>query len=298
MDWKQKARYKYTVATMAEKLIIANVVVFVFFKVINVVGYLFQFPTEFIMEWFVLPKEPMEFIVQPWSIITYAFLHQGFFHLLSNVIVLYFAGKIFHTYYNGKRLLNYYFLGAIVGGLLYLLSYNLFPAFTQLGNSYLLGASAGVMAVLVGITTYVPNMPVRLFIFGNLKLWYITAVLVVLDVIQIPLGNAGGHIAHLGGAFLGYFYTSQLQKGKDIGTGFEKLVDSVVNLFTFKKKSPLKTVHRTQKNSTKRTSSVKNSSASEQQQKIDAILDKISKSGYDSLSKKEKDFLFNAGKDS
>jgi hypothetical protein len=190
-----------------------------------------------------------------------------------------------------------------MGALVYMLSYNLFPAFQSMGRSYLIGASAGVMAVLVGIATYIPNMRVKLLLIGSIKFWYIAAFLVALDIIQIPMSNAGGHLAHLGGAALGYVYTKQLQKGNDIGSWFEKIMDSFASLFkTTERKAKMKTVYRKNTNKKSATEQRKPFSSrkldkDEKQKQIDAILDKISKSGYDSLSKSEKDFLFKAGKE-
>lgn len=295
-NWK----YKLKTATVVEKLIGLNVLIFVFFFVFRTLAFLFQFPDDFLMQWLVFPKDLFEFILKPWSIITYSFLHGGIWHILSNMLILYFSGIYFLNYFSPKRLLNYYFLGIIVGALVYMLSYNLFPAFANTGRSYLIGASAGVMAVLVGIATHIPNMRVRLLLLGSIKFWYIAAFLVLLDVIQIPMGNAGGHLAHLGGALLGYTYTKQLQKGNDIGSWWEKIMDFFVGLFqTSEKKPKMKTVYRNgSKPAAKAPSSRKSRlSKTEKQKRIDDILDKISKSGYDSLSKEEKDFLFKAGKE-
>lgn len=301
MKASDKFKYKLQTATVVEKLIAINVLVFVLVYLFRTIAFLFQFPSNFFMEWFVFPKEPGEFIFKPWSIITYAFLHSGIWHILSNMLILYFSGIYFLNYFSPKRLLNYFFLGVIVGALVYMLSYNLFPAFAATGRSYLLGASAGVMAVLVGIATYIPNMRVRLMLLGSIKFWYIAAFLVLLDVIQIPMGNAGGHLAHLGGALLGYFYTTQLQKGNDIGSWFEKLMDAFVSMFSSApKKAKMKTVYRKGKGeraSKRATTGSGRMNKDEKQKRIDHILDKISKSGYDSLSKEEKDFLFKAGKE-
>lgn len=295
-NWK----YKLKTATVVEKLIGINVLIFVFFFVFRTLAFLFQFPDDFLMQWLVFPKDLFEFILKPWSIITYSFLHGGIWHILSNMLILYFSGIYFLNYFSPKRLLNYYFLGIIVGALVYMLSYNLFPAFASTGRSYLIGASAGVMAVLVGIATHIPNMRVRLLLLGSIKFWYIAAFLVLLDVIQIPMGNAGGHLAHLGGALLGYTYTKQLQKGNDIGSWWEKIMDFFVGLFqTSEKKPKMKTVYRNGSKPAAKTASSRKSrlSKTEKQKRIDDILDKISKSGYDSLSKEEKDFLFKAGKE-
>lgn len=292
--WQQKLRYKYNTATMLEKLIGINVLLFVLLFLLKAVAFLFQFPSDFILEWLVFPKDIGEFVFKPWTIVTYAFLHAGLWHILSNMLILYFSGIYFLTYFSPKRLLTYYFLGAIAGAVVYMLSYNLFPAFSGVGKSYLIGASASVMAILVGIAAQVPHLRIRFPLIGSLKLWWIAAFLVVLDVVQIPFGNAGGHLAHLGGAFLGYFYTAQLSKGNDIGSWFEKIMDRAGDLFSAEKKSPLKTVHRNKKRKEAKTNT---QNKRDHQHKIDAILDKISQSGYDSLTKQEKDFLFQTGKD-
>ena len=293
-----KFRYKLQTATVVEKLIGLNVLFFILFYLAKTVAFLFQWPSDFLLEWFVFPKEPGEYIFKPWSIITYSFLHSGIWHILSNMLILYYAGIYFLTYFSAKKLLNFYFLGVITGALIYMLSYNLFPAFQSTGRSYLLGASAGVMAVLVGIATHVPHLRIRLLFLGSIKFWYIAAFLVLLDIIQIPISNSGGHLAHLGGAMFGYFYAKQLGKGNDIGSGFEKLIAGFLSLFETQKKtkSTMRTVYKKTGNSSVTPSATK-ISKTEKQQKIDTILDKISKSGYDSLTKQEKDFLFDAGKE-
>ncbi len=297
MGSSDKIRYRIQTATVTEKLIALNVLVFIIFFLVRTIGFLFQVPSDFLMQWFVFPKDPGEFLFKPWTIITYSFLHAGIWHILSNMLILYFAGIYFLNYFSPKRLLNYYFLGVIIGALVYMLSYNLFPAFQGTGRSYLIGASAGVMAVLIGIASHIPNMRVRLLLLGSVKFWWIAVFLVIVDVVQIPMGNAGGHLAHLGGAALGFMYTKQLQKGNDIGKWFENILDWFVSLFKPRdKKAKMKTVYRGQKPKTKPKSSG-SIDKDEKQKKVDAILDKISKSGYESLTKAEKDFLFQAGKE-
>lgn len=296
MTTKQQLIYKYKTANTLEKLIGLNVIMFILTYVFRALFFLVGINTNYFLDWLVFPKELFDFILQPWSIVTYAFLHAGFIHILFNLIILYFGGQIFLNYYSGKKLINYYVLGAIFGALIYMLSYNLFPAFAGVGKSYLIGASASVMAVFIGITTKVPNLGVRLFLFGNVKLWWIAAFFVIMDIVQMPFGNAGGHLAHLGGAYVGYLYTTQLDKGNDIGKWVENLINTIQSLFESqpksKAKSKMKTVYKN------KSYKKKNAADKEEKQKrIDAILDKISKSGYESLSKEEKDFLFNAGKD-
>ena len=294
-------RAKIEMATVSEKLIAVNVIAFVLFYFFKTLSFLFNFESDFVLEWLVFPKEPGEFLFKPWSIITYAFLHGGLWHLLSNMLILYFSGIYFLTYFSPKKLLNFYFLGGIFGALVYMASYNLFPAFQGMGKSYLIGASAAVMAILVGIATHIPHMRVRLILIGSIKLWWIAAFLVVLDVIQIPISNPGGHLAHLGGAGFGYLYAKQLGKGNNIAAGFEKFLDWTGSLFSSsnapQKKSNLKTVHKRKSTGNNSTGYSRARNKREEQEKIDAILDKISKSGYDSLTRQEKDYLFNAGKD-
>lgn len=284
-------KYRYQRLGFIGKLITINSAIFIGLYLIE---YLFQ--NNIITRWFYLPKAFGDFFLQPWSIITYSFLHGNLIHLAFNMIGLYYIGRLFLSLYSEKRFLNVYFLGAIVGGCFFLLSYNLFPAFIE-RTPPLVGASAAIMAILIFVTTVRANMKVFIFNYG-LELWKFGAFFVILDLIRIPMNNganAGGFISHLGGALLGYVYAKRLQKGSDIGSGFEKMMDSIVSFFKPKKKSPLKTVYKNKK--TKRSTKSTAPSPTEKQRKIDGILDKISKSGYESLTKDEKDFLFKAGKE-
>src|SRR5690606_28949709 len=289
MGIRDEINLKFSVLNIAEKLIIINTAVFI---VNALVVFLFQLPIDFIMGWFELPKGFDDFIIQPWSLITYSFFHGSFMHLFWNMILLFFVGKFFLTIHTTKQFISIYFLGAMAGGLLYLLSYNVFPVFSGV-NSSLIGASAAVMAVMIYVCTYMPNMEVRLFFILNVKLWYIGAALVLIDLVSLPFSNSGGHLAHLGGALLGFVYAKRMLQGDDIGRGFNGIIDSVTGLFNRKKKAPMKTVYRDKKNTAKSNGTLR----SDHQKKIDAILDKISKSGYESLSKEEKDYLFTAGKE-
>jgi len=285
----QSIRYYYSRLNIAERIIALNVVVFIVNGLLKI---LFGFPG--IAQWFELPKDFFHYLGQPWSLVTYSFFHAGLGHIFWNMLMLYFAGRIFLNLFDNKRFLNVYFLGVILGGLIFLLSYNIFPALLGI-NTSLIGASAGVTAVLIFVCAYLPNQEVRI-IFFNVKLWHIGVFVVLLDLIQISMGgNVGGRLAHLGGAALGYFYAQQLMKGNDIGSGFAKMVDAVANLFKrSERKAPMKTVYRKEKKGAGRS---ENYDKESRQRKIDAILDKISKSGYESLSKAEKDFLFKAGKE-
>ena len=286
-------QYYFARLNIAEKLIAINLAVFIG---TGLASALFGVSIDAVLYWFELPSDFFSFLGKPWSLITYSFFHSGIGHIFWNMLVLYFTGRIFLNLFNNQRFINVYFLGVILGGLFFLLGYNIFPTLLN-SNTPLIGASAGVTAVLIFICTYIPNQEVRLFGLLNVKLWYIGAFVVLVDLIQIPYGgNIGGRLAHLGGAFLGYFYARQLLNGKDIGVGFSNMLTAIGNLFKpGKGKAPLKTVHR--RKNTKKSKSGIDYNKETRQKKIDAILDKISKSGYESLSKEEKDFLFKAGKE-
>jgi len=292
-------KYQFKTANIVIKIISINVVLFLF----SILGaWVVKTPPGIFMKWFVLPTEPNSLLMQFWGILTYSFLHFTFWHIFWNMLILYWFGQYVLNLFTEKRFLTIYLLGAICGGLLFILAYNLFPVLSG-SLAFLIGASAAVRAIMIFIATYSPNTEVRVF-FINIKLWQIGLIVVLSDLIQIPTSdNAGGLIAHLGGALFGYFYALQLKKGKDIGSGFEKMMDGLVAMFSPKKKSPLKTVHKSKtyaKDTKKRPGAVtntKNYTKSTKQAQIDKILDKISKSGYDSLTKEEKDFLFKAGKD-
>ncbi|MBD0832236.1 rhomboid family protein [Aestuariibaculum sediminum] len=280
MNLYNDVKYKLARLNVLEKIIATNLVVFILGIIIR--RYLV---------WFELPSDFNHLITRPWSIVTYSFLHYDFLHMLFNMLWLYVIGLMFLNLFSSKMAINIYFLGAISGGLLFLLGYSLFPSFFGT-NSSLVGASAAIRALLIFMCVYIPNQEVRFFTF-SIKLMYIGLAIVVLDVFGLFGWNAGGNLAHLGGAVLGYFYAKQLIKGNDIGRGFE----SIVNIFSnikFSRKGPLKTVH---KNKSKVGGYTKaDFNEFNTQKKIDVILDKISKSGYDSLTAEEKEFLFRAGK--
>ncbi|MDQ8012330.1 MAG: rhomboid family intramembrane serine protease [Flavobacterium nitrogenifigens] len=245
----------------------------------------FAFPN-----WLALSSDPQVFMFKPWTFLTYAFFHDGFFHLLFNMMVLNFASTLFLTYFTQKQYLGLYLLSALFSGVAFALSFY----FSNISGS-IVGASAAIMAILVAATTYSPLMNVRLFLFGNVKLWHITAVILILDLMQFRLGNMGGHISHLAGAFFGFVYIKLLQNGTDLSIIVSKTLDFFVNLFRKSPTTPFTKVHKNYKKPTEKTTS-RIVTKDKTQQQIDEILDKISQSGYDCLTKEEKEFLFKAGK--
>jgi membrane associated rhomboid family serine protease len=274
------------------RLIYVNLAVFVTVKLIQVLFFLFSFGEAgtMIIGWLAVPASFSELLSRPWTIFTYMFLHEGFLHILFNILWLYWLGRIFLEYLDGRKLLGVYILGGLAGAALYILSFNLFPAFEQvLPVSRALGASAGVLAVVIAISVYVPGYTIYLMFLGPVKLKYIAAFMIVLDIISISGSNAGGHIAHLGGALFGWFFIRQYKKGKDITRGINLLLTSASSLF--KRRSKLKVEYRKTKSDYEY-----NKQKAMKQQHIDDILDKISKSGYESLTREEKEILFKVSK--
>ncbi len=276
--------------SMLTRLIYINLFLFVAIEVIKVVLFLFNLTSVNINDFIGLPAHFQTLLYKPWTILTYMFVHNGFIHLIVNILWLFFGGRIFLKYLSHKQLVSTYVLGGLVGGMFFILSYNFFPVFEpSLPVSVALGSSASVLAILVGIASYVPNYHVDLTFIGRVKLKYIAILTVVLDLILIPKGNSGGHIAHLGGAFYGYFFASQLKRGNDFSKGFDSFMDWLVSQFN--NEPTMKTVYKRPK-----TDDQWRESKAQQQNDINLILDKIAKSGYDSLNKKEKDTLFKESK--
>mgnify|MGYP001439288162 FL=1 len=289
MTFKEQLNIRIQQLNSAEKLILINVVCFVLPMLIKTVLFLFNISSTNFFNWFELSASWIYLSTKPWSIITYSFLHSGFFHLFWNMYLLFFSSKLFLNLFPSNTFFNVYFLGVVVGGITFILSYTFFPVF-QNSSPVMIGASAGVMAVFIFMSTYSPDLEIRLILF-NVKLRYLGIAFLLLDIVQIPYGNAGGHLAHLGGAILGFYYVKQLKNGKDIGKPFKNFIDKIINIF--RRKQKMRTVYKREKSQKTNKNA---SDAGEKQKRIDAILDKISISGYESLTQAEKDFLFKVGK--
>lgn len=275
------------------KLIYINVAVFLAIKILQVLAFLFGFSgvSSFLVPWLAVPSDLGTLITRPWTLFTYMFLHEGFFHILFNLLWLYVFGRIFLMYLSEKRLLSVYLVGGLAGAALYILAFNIFPAFQQVVSvSLALGASASVMAIVIAISVYVPNFSINLLLIGPVKLKYIAIFTIILDVLSIPSSNSGGHIAHLGGAIFGYFYIAQFRKGKNLTRGFDRFMDNVFALF-----KPRPRFRVTHKQNRPKTDLEYNREKAKRQEKINKILEKISKKGYESLTKEEKEILFKAG---
>lgn len=265
------------------KIILVNVIVFL---IINLLRPLVNFN-----DWFGLPGDLSEFVWKLYTLVTYMFLHAGLFHLFFNMLWLYFIGQIILEYIGPKRFISIYFLGGIAGGLTYLLAYNLFTisGSNAIGGG-LIGASAGVMAIVIAGATLVPDYRVRLILFGTFPLKYIGVGIFILTSLLDLSENTGGKLAHVGGALIGYTFIRMLQSGNDLSIFFYSFITPITNLFK-KNKPKMRVVKNdtTQKPKPKSTARPK-----AEQQRIDAILDKISASGYDALTAEEKEILFRA----
>ncbi|QCX38286.1 rhomboid family intramembrane serine protease [Aureibaculum algae] len=279
---KDQILYRIKSANIAEQIIYANIILYIITLLFKVLSSFMQWHDNLFVNWLSLPADVNLFLTKPWTLITYGFLHADFLHILFNLIFLFYIGNLFLDFFSKRDFLIYYLSGIVVGGIIYLASYNFFPALKG-SNAVLLGASAGVTAILVGIAAKVPNYAIHLRFIGAVKLWHIAVAMIFIDIIQLPVNNTGGHLAHLGGALIGFLLTNQANKGKNLNQLFG-------SIFRSKKKEPLRTVYKNP-NPQKRTKNNAND-----QQKIDSILDKISKSGYETLTQQEKDFLFKVGK--
>lgn len=265
-----------------------NIAVYLFFMVLNIITFLFQSQAwdDQIIHFLAVPAALDSLLFRPWSLITYAFLHQGFFHLLFNMLWLFWFGQVFEEYLGAKKFAWVYLLGAFAGAILYITFFNIFPAFKDaVSGSYAIGASAGVMAIVVATATLLPDYTFSLLFIGPIRIKFIAAFYIILDMAGIASSNSGGHIAHLGGALFGFIFIKQLRNGNDFSAPFDRVFTKIKSLFNRSEK--LKVSHKNTSINAKRNAN---------QEKIDAILDKISATGYDSLSKEEKETLFKASK--
>ena len=288
--------------SILNRLIIINIAVFLLVNVINLFLHLFKVKfspagmpeTSSITYFFSVPANTELLLLRPWTIFTYMFLQVDIWHIFFNMVLLYFGGRIFLEYLDQRKLLSTYLLGGLVGAAFYILAFNVFPVFNEsLPYSVALGSSASVLAIFVAISAYVPEYSVNLLLFGRVKLKYLAIIIVVLDLVSISESNPGGHIAHLGGAFWGYIYVSQMKLGRNFTINFRWMnIKKFFSLFARAEKKP-KYDPVTGKGRPL-TDEEYNAMKNQHQQRIDKILEKISKSGYSSLSKAEKELLFSS----
>ncbi|MGA3013560.1 MAG: rhomboid family intramembrane serine protease [Bacteroidales bacterium] len=277
-------------------LILINILIWVLTKVAYVLFFLYNHPDSsfadsWILHYFALPANPGDLSSRPWTLVTYMFLHLEFWHILFNLLWLYWFGRIFLEYLSSRQLLFTYLTGGLAGGLLYIIAFNIFPVFhSSIINSVALGASASVMAIVTAISFYVPNYSIQLLFIGRIRIIYLAIVLFIFDFIAIPGGNAGGHIAHIGGAFFGYFMSLYFRKTRyTYSTG---VFSSIFKRITTAFKTRFKKQPSTPYSGRPKTDEDYNDEKNLNQKRIDYILEKISRGGYESLTKEEKEFLF------
>ena len=286
--WKE-IKESFAEGSALTRLIYINLGVFLLVRLVNVFYFLagVEFP---FMDWLALPANFQTLESRPWTLITYMFLHFDFLHILFNLLWLYWMGQIFLLYFDKGKLIATYVLGGLMGGLFYILGYNYLGVFSNnILNSRLLGASASVIAIVTALAVRAPNHSIQLMFVGAIRMKYIALISVILYVIGISSTNAGGNLAHLGGAFWGVIYVLQLRNGFDPAKGVTWLLDRIKKLFTPQPK--VKISYRKPVNDIDY-----NKFKNQDQERMNEILEKISKSGYGSLSKEEKEVLFRMGK--
>ncbi len=294
----------FKASTILNKLMIINIVVFILINIINLIFWLFQISNNpqglpgisLITYYLSVPASLESLLMRPWTIITYMFLQEDFMHILFNMMVLYFGGRIFTEYMTEKKLLSTYLIGGLTGALFFIAAYNVFPVFqSTMSYTVALGSSASVLAVLIAIATYVPEYSVVLFLFGRVKLKYVALAVILIDLLSIAGGNSGGHIAHLGGAFWGFTYIRMMKKGKDFTLNTDAMnFKKYFKFFTKQKKET--SFGFNADNGRPLSDDEYNSRKVVDQEKTDRILEKISRSGYGSLTKSEKEYLFQSSK--
>jgi membrane associated rhomboid family serine protease len=288
MDIVSDIKRTFKEGSVLTRLIYVNLGVFLVVKLVSVFSILANQPFS-LTYWLSLPSGLSGLIRRPYTLITYMFLHENFIHILFNLLGLYWFGKLFLYHFEGNKLLSVYLLGGIAGGILYMVSYSVFPVFASV-NGLLLGASAAIMAILVAVAVYDPNREIGLMFIGNVPLKYVAGFYVLLSILSISTSNPGGNIAHLGGAAWGWFYIYGLRRGNDRGRGLVKFLNKIPGVFT--RKSKMRVTYKQPPRDDYEYNRQKNL----QQEEINRILDKIAKSGYESLTKEEKELLFKQGK--
>jgi len=266
---------EFKVSSSLNKIIYLNVIVFLVFKVCTSILFLFEINTIELLNKFYLPADINLIKLQPWSIFSFMFIHSNFIHLIFNMLWLYFIGNIFLQWLNNKHLIYIYILGGISGGLFFILGYNYFPVLQKnIENTLALGASASIFAIMMAISIYKPNHKIQIPFINKIKLKNITIFLTIFYVVSLSGGNTGGYLAHIGGGIFSFIYINQLNTSKIFNSIFN-------NKSKFNEKD---------------CDYIYNQKQNKKNKEIDIILEKISKSGYKSLNKKEKEMLFKSSK--
>lgn len=300
MYYQQRNRRRFSIGEDGNALvwlIAVQLTVFTVFAFIKIVYYFSEGANglatyqQDILPWVALPANLSSFIVKPWTLITHFFLHDGVWHLIANMLWLWAFGSILQDLSGNEKIVPIFIYGAVAGGLVYLLAYNIVPPLKQLmPGSYALGASAGVMAIAIATTALAPGYRIFPMLNGGIPLWVITMIFVIIDLATIPYNNPGGHIAHLAGAAMGFLIVTQLQKGRDWTVPINRFFDWANNLFNPERPAKGKS-KKEQLYYKAKVAPFKKVASVNTQQRIDEILEKIHQKGYQSLTADEKDFL-------
>ncbi len=291
-DFKSKMRNGNPIS----RLILINVAVFLFVSVFRIISFLSGESSmivaieDFIKSNLALPLSFQGLILKPWTLITYMFTHFSLIHIFWNLITLYWFGDLFINYTNSKKLIPLYLLGGIAGALIAIALFTLIPQFQVYLGAPMIGASAGVTAIIVATATLIPNVNMNMLFIGPVKLLYVALFVIFIDILNVAsYDNVGGNLSHLGGALMGFIFIIQYKKGNDLSKGITKFFDWITGIFKSGPKSKMKVAYKR-----KVSDEDYNYNKKMEQETIDKILDKISKSGYESLSKTEKEILFKA----
>ena len=292
-DFIDALKHKYKTGNVITRLILINAFVFIAMKIIGVIITLFNIHSVDLISFVGVPSNIPMLLSRFWTLFTYMFVHEGFLHLLFNMLWLYWFGQIFLQYFTGRSLGSLYVLGGLAGAILYVIAFNTIPYYTDMGSGWMIGASAAVMSIVMGAAFYRPDVELSLLFLGRIKIVYIAIFAFVLDFLSLgDPTNPGGHVAHIGGALLGLLFAMQYKKGKDITHWMSRIIDWFVGLF----KPRMKRAKMKVEYSRNETDWEYNKRKKSEQEAIDAILDKLKQSGYSSLSSEEKKRLFDASK--
>ena len=288
----ERLKYRYKNGDVLVKFLFINITVFFILKVIAIFFLLFNLNRVDLISFLGVPSGLSQLLNRFWTPFTYMFVHEQLWHLLFNMLWLYWFGRIFLQYFTGRTLGSLYVLGGLGGAMLYVVAFNTVPYFIVMGDSLMIGASAAVMAVVMGAAFYRPNVRLNLLFIGQVRIVYIAIAVFLIDLFSLGSGvNEGGHVAHIGGAMAGYIFALQYRKGRDITGWGSSLIDGLVNLTKPRKRVKMKVEYRKRE-----TDLDYNERRNSQQAEIDAILDKLKKSGYSNLTPEEKKKLFDASK--
>ena len=293
-------KHTFQQGNIVVRLIYINVAAFVLSVSLSVILGLFEVSIAEFLRCLYLPADLLQLLRRPWTLITYMFMHAGVWHLLGNMLWLYWFGRLFLYFFSAKHLRGLYVVGGLMGGLLYIAAYNLFPIFSnQLYSATLVGASASVLAIAIATAVREPEYRINLMFVGPVKLKYFALFIVLFDALYVGSNNAGGHIAHLGGALAGWWFAKGVSQGSDITHWVNVCIDAIAGLsiksFQLKRKPrrPKMKVH----SQNSRTADYEyNAHKKAQSDEVDRILEKLKQSGYSSLSDEEKRRLFEASK--